>query len=65
MPRESDEDTLEQSSNGQGHDREKGESGRQNDGPVGFWSNELKDTRLQVLKKWSITSQSPKSSLFG
>lgn len=56
MSRESDEDTLEQNGNGQNHDQEKGESEGQGDGSVGFWSRELKDTRLLVFKKWSITS---------
>jgi hypothetical protein len=57
MALESDEDTLQQNGNEQSHDREKGGS-EEKARSVGFWSNELSQVRLEVFKKWGITSTS-------
>ncbi|TVY21314.1 Nitrosoguanidine resistance protein SNG1 [Lachnellula arida] len=67
MPPSSDEDTLEPNSpqngqrdhnvqNGQADGGEKGEKGKQEAGPVGFWNSALKQVRLDVFKNWLLTT---------
>ena len=35
---------------------ETGKSAEQSETQIGFWSNELRDIRREVFKKWGITS---------
>lgn len=61
MPRESDEETLgdNHQQNGHADGGEKGEKGnKQGGGPVGFWNPALKKVRNEVFKNWAITSKS-------
>lgn len=58
MPRSSSDTQVEQKQNDNSKD-DGGEDGQQKpeqQGPVGFWSPDLKNVRKTVFKKWAITS---------
>lgn len=60
MPRSSSDTQVEQKQNDNSKD-DGGEDGQQKpeqQGPVGFWSPDLKNVRKTVFKKWAITSLS-------
>jgi hypothetical protein len=67
MPRNSDEDTLhsggEHNDEGQQNQADGGESGEKRKhgggGPIGFWSKELNDVRLDVFKNWELLASDP------